>query len=71
MIMGQLRNNMDGKTEVLEEKLVPVPLYPRQICMFFHYVAGIQRVIIFHVQVLCLTAFFFIFTCFGLSTMFL
>jgi len=62
---------MGGKTEVLGEKLVPVPLYPRQICVYVCYVAGIQHVITFRVQVLCLTAFFFVFTCFWLSTMFL
>ena len=62
---------MGGKSEVLGEKLVPVPLYARQICMYFRYVAGIQHVTTFCVQVLCLTTRFFIFTCFWLSTMFL
>jgi hypothetical protein len=70
-IMEQPWNNVGGKTEGLGEKFVPVPLYPPQICMYVRYVAGIQHVITFRVQVLCLRACFFIFTCFWLSTMFL
>jgi hypothetical protein len=43
---------MGGKTEILGEKPVPVPLYPGQICMHFGYVSGILRVISFRVHVL-------------------
>lgn len=55
---------MGGKNEVLEEKSVLVPIYPQQIRMYFRYVAKIQHVITFCIQVLCLAACFFIFTCF-------